>query len=112
MAADRSKHSNRSVETVAPTARALGIDINHDYEDDEYKALASRIKRGRKYQDSVILIAWHHANIPNLAMALGSTTRKLPWREWPDDVYDRVWILTYGPDGLASIISGSQGLTL
>jgi hypothetical protein len=39
----------------------------------------------------VVLICWHHGNIPNLAIALGIP--KPP--PWPGSVFDRVWQLTY-----------------
>lgn len=62
-AADRSKHSNRSVETLEPLASVLGLEIDHHWDDDEYKDLAKRIagrKAKVKYQGARILIAWHH----------------------------------------------------
>lgn len=94
-AADKSKHSNRSVETLQPLALATHQDINHDYEDDEYKALAKRLKDGKKYRDATVLICWHHGTIPALARALGVRSEYLPWKTWPDDVFDQVWVLDF-----------------
>lgn len=110
-ATDRSRHSNRSFETLQPLADALGYDISHDYDDDEYKSLARRIKTGKKYEDAVILIAWHHGNIPALAKALGVRAADLPWKTWPDNVFDQVWIIDISKPGLVPMIRAeAQGV--
>lgn len=110
IAADKSKHSDRSRETLIPLALALGLSISRDYDDDEYKALAKRLLSGKKYAGATILVCWHHENLPALAKALGVRSKDLPWKEWPDDMYDRVWILDFGQPGVVSVTSEAQGV--
>jgi hypothetical protein len=45
-----------------------------------------------KYADKVVLIAWHHGKIPDLAKALG--VQDAP-AKWNSKVFDRVWQITY-----------------
>lgn len=110
IAAKRSKHSNRSVETLMRLSGVLAEDIDHGYDEDEYKELAKRIKTGKKYQGSTVLICWHHGTIPALAKALGVKASNLPSKSWPDEVFDRVWIIDFDPPGLVAIRSEPQGL--
>ena len=52
-----------------------------------------------KYAGKTVLIAWHHGTIPDLAKALGV---KDPPQKWQDEVFDRVWEITYS-NGTASL---------
>jgi hypothetical protein len=86
-----SKHSNRPVETVTPVAEALHLSIDSSILNDDYAALASTLLSG-KYAGKVVLVAWHHGNIPQLAIALGVQP---PYAPWPDQQFDRVWRIDY-----------------
>jgi hypothetical protein len=93
-----SKGSNRPAETIAPLAKALDLKINMDYEDIEAGPLAKRILSG-KYAGKVVVIAWHHGEIPNVARALGVTD---PPKKWNPDVFDQIWKIQY-VDGNAQL---------
>lgn len=110
IAADRSKHSNRSIETLQPLALATGLRLNTEFDDDEFKALAKRLLTGKKYVGATVLIAWHHSTISNLAKALGIKSGDLPSKSWPDSVYDWVWIISYDDQSRASIRQELQGV--
>jgi hypothetical protein len=86
-ASDASKHSNRPVETILPLSQALQERINHDYVDLETGPIAKQILSG-KYAGKVVLICWHHGEIPHLAQALGVTDAP---HKWDPDVFDQVW---------------------
>jgi len=86
-ATDTSKHSNRPIETITPTARALHEPINHDYASDDAFPLAKEVLSG-KYAGKVVLICWHHGEIPHLAQAFGVTDAP---KKWNDAVYDQIW---------------------
>jgi hypothetical protein len=86
-----SAHSNRPVQTVTPLAEALHLPIDDSFKNDEYAALASTLLSG-KYAGKVVLVVWHHGEIPNLARALGATP---PYSPWPDQQYDRIWRIDY-----------------
>jgi hypothetical protein len=93
-----SKHSNRPAETIAPLAQALNLKINVDYEDIESGPLAKKILGG-KYAGKVVVIAWHHGEIPNVAHDLGVTDAP---RKWEPDVFDLIWKIQY-VDGKAEM---------
>jgi hypothetical protein len=91
-------HSNRPAETIAPLAKALDLKINVDYEDIEAGPLAKKILGG-KYAGKVVVIAWHHGEIPNVARALGVTDAP---KKWDSDVFDQIWKIQY-VDGKAEM---------
>jgi phosphohistidine phosphatase SixA len=97
-ATKRSKGSNRPVETITPLSRALKEEISSEYKDEEYDQLAKQILTDEKYSGKIVLIAWHHGKIPELAKALGATNAPA---KWDSNVFDRVWEITY-EDGKAS----------
>jgi broad specificity phosphatase PhoE len=90
-ATQESKHSNRPVETITPLAQALGLDIKADIADADYAALANKILSDNKYGGKVLLICWHHGNIPALTQSLGGQ----PPAPWPGTIFDRVWQIDY-----------------
>lgn len=106
-ATKKSKHSNRPVETVTPLAQALKLEIDHRFEDDEFPKLADELLSKDKYEGTVILICWHHGNIPYLAKKLKATD--VP-DKWKDSVFDKVWVLKYGREGTATLTKRHQGL--
>ena len=93
-----SKHSNRPVETVTPLAAALKLPIDSAVMNDDYAALARELLSGR-YAGKVVLVAWHHGNIPALTTALGA---RPPYTPWPAEQFDRVWRIDY-KDGKATL---------
>lgn len=100
-----SKHSNRPVETITPLAAALKLPIDSTFMDDDYAALAKQLLSG-KYAGKVVLVAWHHGKIPQLATALGAEP---PYTPWPDGQFDRIWRIDYR-DGKATLRDLPQGL--
>jgi phosphohistidine phosphatase SixA len=91
-ATKRSKGSNRPVETITPLSKAIKEEISSDYKDDEFDQLAKLILTDEKYKGKVVLIAWHHGKIPELAKALGATDTP---EKWDPNIFDRVWQITY-----------------
>jgi broad specificity phosphatase PhoE len=85
----RSKHSARPIETVEPLANALGIAIDANFADQDYGALAEVVSKDERFTGKLILVCWHHGNIPNLAHALGAPTGQYP-DPWPRDVFDLI----------------------
>jgi phosphohistidine phosphatase SixA len=92
IATKRSKNSNRPVETITPLSKALHEEIASAFADKEYDQLAHALLTDRKYAGKVVLIAWHHGKIPELAKALGA--KDVP-EKWDDDVFDRLWEIDY-----------------
>lgn len=89
-ATQKSKSSNRPVETITPLSLATGLTINSSYPDSGYGDLAKAVLGGQ-YAGKVVLICWHHGKIPALAREL--RVSKPP--KWKGTVFDLVWQITY-----------------
>ena len=58
------------------------------------------------YQGKVILVCWHHGQIPALLRALGASPEALlPNGKWPKTVYD--WVIMFSFDENGHAIPGS-----
>ncbi|MDO8804061.1 MAG: histidine phosphatase family protein [Elusimicrobiota bacterium] len=91
--------SIRSIQTVAPLALALRIDINANFTRGQTHKLAREIMENPAYEGRMVLISWQHGNIPNVIRELAeynnsgqAVQNSLPY-EWPDEAFDRAWIL-------------------
>jgi hypothetical protein len=104
-ATDVSKHSNRPIETITPLSQALHLQINHDYADRETAAVAKDVLSG-KFAGKVVLICWHHGEIPHLAEAFGVVNPPKPWN---DTVFDQIWKIQW-VDGQARLTTLPQEL--
>lgn len=92
IATKKSKSSNRPVETITPLAHALHEPIESQFKDDAYQQVAREVLSDPKFAGKVVLIAWHHGKIPELAKALGA--KEAP-DKWKSTVFDRVWEIDY-----------------
>lgn len=90
-ASEVSKHSNRPIETITPLSQAIRVRINHDFSDLDFNALAKEVLSG-KYAGKVVLICWHHGEIPHLAQAFGVADAPHKWNE---TVFDQIWMLEW-----------------
>jgi len=98
IATKRSKGSNRPVETITPLSQAINENIESTFSDDQFAQAANEVLTDPKFTGKVVLIAWHHGKIPDLAKALG--VKDCP-DKWNPQVFDRVWQITY-ENGVAS----------
>ena len=101
----RSKSSNRPVETVTPLAQFLKLPIHHEMDERATGPLATEVLGG-KYAGKVVLICWHHGQIPALAVALGVTDAPAAWDA---QVFNQIWKITYSA-GQAKLTILSEGL--
>jgi len=90
-ATQQSAKSNRPVETVTPLAEALQLSIHSDRMNEDFAGLAHELLGG-SYAHKVVLVAWHHGKIPQLAILLGA---RPPYVPWPDTQFDRIWRIDY-----------------
>lgn len=97
IATAHSKHSNRPRETVAPLASALGLKVQHDYENGEFVDLASEIFLRPDYKGKTLVICWHHGTLPAIAALLGAPPGSYP-DPWPEDAYNIILDLRYDPN--------------
>jgi len=100
-----SSNSNRPVETITPLSAALNLTYNDKHSNSDYAKVTSDILTHSQYAGKVVLVCWHHGNIPALATALGVSNPP----KWEGLVFDRVWSITYS-NGTASLADGAQML--
>ncbi len=93
-ATQTTKHDDgqRTQETIAPTARAMKLEVQTPFLGKDYAALAKLILTTPAYAGKTVLICWNHEVIPELAAALGVTPQPPPWKK---RVFDRVFLISY-----------------
>jgi broad specificity phosphatase PhoE len=97
VAAD-SKHSHRPRLTVERFAKAAKLPIDNRFANKQPADLAAELRAN--YQGKVILVCWHHGQIPALLRALGAAPESLlPNGKWPRDVYDWVIMISFDENG-------------
>lgn len=101
----RSQSSNRPVETVTPLAQFLKLPLHHDFDEHATGPLAAELLGG-KYAGKVVLVCWHHGQIPALAAALGVTEAPAAWDA---QVFNQIWKITYSA-GQAKLTILSENL--
>jgi len=101
-------HTVRTIQTMLDLSRLTKIEIETPYILTETKELAAHVLSNPKYANQYVVICWDYRNIPHLLKALG-VKEDVP--EVAEDVFDRMWILQYAPDGtLKSFQNTSQRL--
>jgi hypothetical protein len=103
VAAD-SKQSHRPRLTVEPFAKAAKLPIDSRFGNKQPADLAAELRAN--HQGKVILVCWHHGQIPAVLRALGADPATLvPNGKWPRDVYD--WVIMVSFDENGHVIPGS-----
>ena len=98
LVAKDSKQSHRPRLTVEPFAKAAKLPIDSSIGNKQPADLAAELRAN--YQGKVILICWHHGQIPALIRALGAAPETLlPNAKWPKTVYDWVIVVSYDENG-------------
>jgi phosphohistidine phosphatase SixA len=85
-------NGQRTQETVAPLAAALGVAVQTPFHGKDYAALATRILSNPAYAGKTVVICWNHEEIPQLVAALGVTTEPPKWK---GSVFDVVYVIAY-----------------
>lgn len=112
---DGADESLRPLETCTPTALAMKMPwgksarVNTSYAIDQIDEMADHILQSDVYDDKLVVICWEHHHINNLAKALGAN-KNMVGKNWPDDVFDTTYVLTYKDGTLASFEKQPQKL--
>ena len=109
--------SNRPYETIVPVSEALPgapVYINNSWPNASYACVATEIltTNPAKYANQVVLICWHHGNIPALVQQFKvpkSQIEKFNFTKWPPTVFDAIFMITW-PKGQATLNIGYQQL--
>jgi hypothetical protein len=91
IATRNTKNSQRPTETLTPLAKWLDLKVDAGFDHQNPAAFAKAIFGTPKYAGKTVLVCWHHGAIVELAKSLGADSPP----EWKDNVYDRVWDLTF-----------------
>jgi hypothetical protein len=101
-AAARHGRSRRSIETVEPLARQLGLEVDDRYEPGQEAQLTAELVD----RPGVTLVSWHHKSLSKIVNDLEKVTAEIsgeitpaPPRHWPADRYDMVWVFVRVGDG-------------
>ncbi len=88
--------SIRSIQTVTPLAQAIKVKIDDRFTRGQTNKIVRDLMENPAYDGRMVLICWQHTNLveiaQNLALYNSSPRVSIP-QLWPDDAYDRVWIL-------------------
>ncbi|HLM03035.1 MAG TPA: hypothetical protein VK400_18435 [Pyrinomonadaceae bacterium] len=93
-----SPESNRPFLTIQPLSGALGLSIDNSYKNADYPKLAGELLQNGIYDNTNVLICWHHGEILKLAEALGAPAGTLP-PKWSGDVFGWVIQLVFDAGG-------------
>ncbi len=96
LAAKNSKNSHRPLETVEPLAKAFKLTVNSEHPSDDVDGFVKYLFSTPKYSGKIVLVAWRHGSIPDLAKALG--VKDAP-KEWDEKQFARVWDFTFDEKG-------------
>jgi hypothetical protein len=106
-------HGRRPLETLQPLAIHLRLAIDTTWPANDYLRLAQHVRGDDRYSGKSVVICWVHDDMPKLAKALGVRPKPGPWK---DEVYDRVWVITYSGDQVSLVdlpqrlLPGDEGL--
>lgn len=101
-AAARSKRSLRSIETMAPLAAATGVPLDSSIDDDNYEDLVEMLRNDPRYAGKLVVVCWHHSDLPKIARALGAADGTYP-DPWGDSVFDQIIDLQRQPNGTPAV---------
>jgi hypothetical protein len=88
------QNSKRGIETITPLAQSLGLPVQALYTGEQPDEMANELITNSEHNHQIVMIAWKHSTIAELAAKLGAPCGKT----WSDSVFDRVWILDFsGP---------------
>ena len=100
VASSISKHSARCIETMKPLSTKTGVLIDATYADQDYGALGIHLLSTPQYtvEGALIVVCWHHGNIPSMAHALRAPRGSYP-DPWDAQVFNQIVVLKYSGNG-------------
>ena len=104
-----SKHSIRPIETIQPLSAKIGVAVDSTYADQDYGALASQLLSDPRYANAgtLIVVCWHHGNIPLMASALRAKPGSYS-DPWDAHVFNQMLVLTYSGDGEPEVTTQTE----
>lgn len=100
-AAADSANSARPRETLEPLSKMIGVPIDSSIDDKNYKQLANKLD-DPQFDGKLVVIAWHHGKIPQLAASLGAPEGSYP-NPWDGNVFNHIIELDYDENGIPKV---------
>jgi hypothetical protein len=97
--------SVRSIETLTPLSRDLGLGIDETFGEGDGLALVNKTMAAAA---DVVLIAWHHEEIPKIGQAI-APLEAVP-AKWRHERFDLVWVFHRRADATWSFHQAPQSL--
>lgn len=99
--------SVRSLQTILPLCNEMNLTVKDQFTIHQTQEITNELLNNPDYEGKMVLVCWPHAELPAIAKLLGA--KKTP-EKWSDDVYDRLWILTFNEKGEVSFQNLPQKL--
>ena len=75
------------METIAPLADKLEIEINSEFQRAQFENMLDEVFSCK----GVVLICWQREYIPEIASYILRNKKMVP-RSWPEDRFDMIWV--------------------
>jgi broad specificity phosphatase PhoE len=89
--------SIRPLQTIQPTATALGLAPITKFESKDYDSMISEVMTSKEYDGKTVLVSWAHDEIPAMAHDFGIKKSEVP--KWKGEIFDRVWRIDFDANG-------------
>ncbi|MGZ3658342.1 MAG: histidine phosphatase family protein [Bdellovibrionota bacterium] len=81
----------RPFETLKYVAEGFRQEINTTFERDDVSGIVKEIRENPAYQGKLVVVCWEHNVMEDIAAGLGVRPKPI----YPNDRFDRSWLLTY-----------------
>jgi len=99
----------RPLATIEPTAIAFGLPIDAGIGVSHIDALRQKLE-SPTYRSALVVVAWHHSDIPKLARLLvadhGGDPSVIP--DWPESDFDSIYVVSFGHAGASPAVAFDQ----
>ncbi len=102
IAAADSHHSIRPRETVTPLADSIPLPVQTPYAESQFAELAAKLLDPNAFPQKLIVVCWHHDELPQLMAAFGAPVGNYPAR-WDPSVFNLILETELGADGSVSV---------
>ena len=89
------RHSARPYETMVPLSKTIGVPIDATVADNDYGVIAKLLRKKRRYADALVVVCWHHGQIPPMMHYFGAELESYP-NPWDRDIFDLILRLKFG----------------
>lgn len=93
---NKNHSSTRPVQTVGPLANYWQVPLYTFYSSEKITKMVKSIDK--RFTSGLVVICWSHDNLQEIARTFG--VKNVP--NWPSNIFDWVWVITFSEDQVAS----------